>query len=118
MSSPIKPMLTVVAFQLAAALESYQSDFDDMVQSWHDPQRYAAVNRRLEDIRMYRGALPQLSADMVEVLIAHVELVHALWDATLRPSQAAAAKIQRLREPLHRKVECMRSKCLRLCSHA
>lgn len=111
-------MLTAVAFQMAAALESYQAEFDGMVQSWHDPGRYAAVNRRLEDIRMYRGALPQLSVDVVEVLIAHVELMHSLWDATVRPSREAMERVEQLRGQLHRRVETMRAKCLRLCGPA
>lgn len=104
--------MRMIASQLADALERYQRDFDEMVESRMDTPRYRAVTRELHDIRMMKGSLPDLSTEMAEVLIRHVELVHSVWNAQIRLPGDDFEKIKRLRNRHRSAVECMRRKCL------
>jgi len=81
MTASHAPILDAVAFQLAAALERYESDVARMMDTWLDMDLYRDVSRQVEEIRMYSAALPQLSVAWVEVLIAHAELIHHMWRA-------------------------------------
>jgi hypothetical protein len=116
MSASSLPAIRTIASQLAVALERYQNDFDEMVESWMDRQYYRAVAAELQDIRMMRGALPQLSDEMSEVLIRHVELVHSVWTAQIKPSPAATCEMKRLRQQHRAAVEAMGRKCAELSS--
>jgi hypothetical protein len=73
------PALSAVAFQLSAALEHYQMHVDELSNPWSQRREYDLVRRAFDQVRMLKGALPQLSVDMVEVLISHVELMKELW---------------------------------------
>ncbi len=73
--SALKP----VVFRLAAALEKYQADFDVLVRSRFDPGLCRAVIRELGEIQNLSAALPQLAADMLEVITRHVELLGLLF---------------------------------------
>lgn len=105
-----------IASELAQALERYQHDFDEMVESWMDRAYYRAVSEELHDIRVMKGALPQLSEEMAEVLMRHVELVHAVWNAQIRPSPAATCEMKRLRHRHRAAVQALGRKCVELSS--
>jgi hypothetical protein len=79
MSASHAPLVDVIVFQLMATLEQYELDVERLVASWLDMECYREVSERIEAIRGYSAALPQLSAQWVELLIAHAELVHCLW---------------------------------------
>jgi hypothetical protein len=104
---------SAVAFQLSAALESYQGHVDALMNPWRDHERYEAVNRRLREVRKLKGALPQLSVAMVEIVIAHVELMEALWDASRRMAGEEMGRLRMLRERHAAAVQSMRTQCLR-----
>src|SRR5688572_4112863 len=111
MSASSAPALRTTAFELARALDRYQLDFDEMMESWMDAHHYRAVTRELHDIRLMRGSLPQLSGEMADVLIRHVELVHSAWNVQTRPSGEAPEQLKRLRERHRCAVDAMRRKC-------
>ena len=79
MSASHTSIVTAIAFQLSAALENYQSYFDGLANPWLQTQQYNLVSRVFDEVRMLKGALPELSVNMCEVLICHVELMKALW---------------------------------------
>jgi len=114
MSVSSAPIQRTVALQLAQALERYQLDFDAMVESWMETTHYRSVTRELHDIRMMKASLPQLSEEMAEVLIRHVELVHAIWNAQIRPTGDHSEEMKRLRTRHSTAVEAMRRKCVAL----
>jgi hypothetical protein len=113
MSPPNIPELSVVAFLLAAALERYQANWDQLIESWFDRQRCVLVNQELDEIQKLRGALPQLAADMVEVMMRHAQLLRSLMKAATVEG-GAAAQIAALRQKHRGATEAMRAKCLRL----
>jgi hypothetical protein len=116
MSVTHAPMLTAVAFQLSAALESYQMNVDALTDPWSQRRQYELVSHAFDDVRMLKGALPDLSVLMVEVSICHVELMKALWLAgTSRESHDPAA-LQELRERHRELVSVMRERCLKVFS--
>jgi len=107
-----------VAFQLVAALDSYECDVDAMIRAPLDMDLYREVSEQVDQVRMHAAALPTLGAQWVELLIAHTELVHCLWrynhghEATL-PGEADAIRAHH--------AECvaaLRSRCLRLAACA
>ena len=116
MSVAHAPILTAVAFQLSAALENYQMHVDDLVNPWSQTAQYDLVGKVFDEVRMLKGALPDLSGDMVEVVICHVELMKALWLANTTPPERDAAEVDELREKHREAVETMREHCVRVFS--
>ena len=115
MSAHHAPALTAIAFQLSAALESYQQDMDSLSDPWSQREQYKRVSDEFDMVRMLKGALPDLSVAMVEVLIAHVELMSALWNASPVVKGGSAA-LEALRSKHRAAVEGMRARCLRFFS--
>lgn len=114
MSATHTPMVTAIAFQLSAALERYQMLVEDLVNPWLQRELYDRISRCFDQVRMLKGAFPDLSVAMVEVLIRHVELMKALWLATTVPGCSRAQAIEDLRRKHGGAVDGMREKCLRV----
>jgi hypothetical protein len=90
--------LSPVAFRLAAALERYQADFDELVESWFDWNRCRAVTRELDDIEKMRVPC-QLAVDMMDVVMRHVELLRSLLRmATVGPQPGGVKEIETLHQ--------------------
>jgi hypothetical protein len=51
---------------------------------------------------------------MADVLMRHVELVHAVWNAQIRPSAAATHEVKRLRQRHRAAVQALGHKCAEL----
>jgi hypothetical protein len=107
------PELSVAAFLLAAALERYQANWDRLVETWFDRQRCDLVNEELDEIRKLRASLPQLGADMMEVMMRHAQLLRSLLKAAALEG-SAGAQVAALRQKHRSAIEAMRSKCLEL----
>lgn len=103
-----------MAFQLSAALENYQMHMDALANPWSERAQYEQVSRGFDQVRMLKGALPQLSVHMVEVLICHVELMKALWLAGATPVPSGSETLGALRSKHCEAVEAMREQCLRV----
>jgi len=116
MSVTHAPLVTAVAFQLSAALENYQMHVDELKNPWAQAAQYNAVSRVFDEVRMLKGALPELSVDMVEVLICHVELMKALWLSNATPPESDNAALDELRDKHRQAVATMRDHCLRVFS--
>ena len=114
MTSPQAVSLSPFAFRLAAALERYQADFDQLVESWFDWNRCRIVAGELQDIEKLRGALPQLAADMMDLVMRHVELLRWLVRMATSAEQGAAGEIRALHNRHRAAIESLRNKCLRL----
>ena len=106
------PASEAIASRLAAGLDDYQQGVDALVDAWPDPERYRAVTGQLDAIRKDAALLPQVRVLWVELLIAHAELMHALWALLARRSEAALFHVEELRI---RHAECvagLRRRCL------
>ena len=84
-----------------------------MIESWFDRQRCDMVNQELDEIRKLRAALPQLGADMMEVMMRHAQLLRSLVKAATAEG-GAAAQVAALRQKHRSAIEAMRGKCLGL----
>jgi hypothetical protein len=71
--------LAAIASQLAAALDFYESEIETMTAHPQDLDAYRRVSGRMDQMRLYVSALPQLSVPWVELLIRHFELTHGIW---------------------------------------
>ena len=116
MSANHAPVLTAIAFQLSAALESYQMHVDSLTDPWSQRRQYDLVSHAFDHVRMLKGALPDLSVLMVELSICHVELMKALWLAGSSRESHDAPALQALREKHREIVAAMRERCLRVFS--
>jgi hypothetical protein len=101
--------LSVIEFLVAAALERYQASWDQLIDSWFDRERFQAVNTELDEIRKLAAALPQLSVDMVEVIMRHAQLLRAL----VRAAGSQVAQVTALRHKHKSAIEAIRAKCTR-----
>lgn len=118
MSASQAPALDAVALQLARALEDYEAATAAMVAAWPDMELYRSVSGQVERIRMYSGALPALSVQWVELLIAHAELVHLLWQTQYGKAATDSAQVTVRRERHSGCVRALRSRCLSLAGEA
>ena len=90
---------------------------DSLNDPWSQREQYKRVSDEFDMVRMLKGALPELSVAMVEVLIAHVELMSALWNSTAL-AKSGSAVLEGLRSRHRSAVEGMRARCLRFFSRA
>jgi hypothetical protein len=72
-------------FDLAAALDRYLHDSDVLVRRWPDLECYRRVSDGIEGIRAACASRPRVSVPMIELLIAHAELIQWLWEAKRQP---------------------------------
>ncbi|MCC2676212.1 MAG: hypothetical protein K0R58_3159 [Ramlibacter sp.] len=103
-----------VAAQLVAALERYAADTAGMVTGWPDMERYRSVSEQIEQIRIYAAALPEARVQWVELLIAHSELVHILWQAQFGHGGLAVDDALGVRLHHTGAVAALRHRCLRI----
>lgn len=99
---------------LLAALERYALHATQLTARWMDAQLYSTVSEDMEAIRRACQAQPGLGAAWVSLLIAHAELMHALWQAPATPRDAGAADRERLLARVQDEVRTLRAAGLRL----
>jgi hypothetical protein len=116
MSATQAPAVSAIAFQLSAALENYQMQIDALADPWSQRPQYDLVSRGLDQVRMLKGALPQLSVHMVEVVICHMELMNALCLASSRREAGDEPSLGSLRSKHRAAVAAMRERSLRVFS--
>jgi hypothetical protein len=110
MSAFPRHALTAIAFQLVAELEEYQAAYDRLVTGPASLEQSRLVSGKLDELLMLKGALPQLSVQMVELLVCHTELMHVLWGAMSATPEERADLVERHRDA----TRAMRAKCVRL----
>lgn len=115
-SSPQAAVVTAIAFQLSAALEDYQMHVDALSNPWSQREQYELVSRRFDEVRMLKGALPDLSVAMVEVLICHVELMKLLWLSSTPSEKNKFLSLNQVRSKHRAAVAAMRGRCLKFFS--
>lgn len=113
MSAHPASALDAIALQLVAALERYAEDTGRMIASWPDLELYRSVSAQVEAIRMYAAALPDARVQWVELLIAHSELMHRLWQVQYGEGTATADTLEaRLNHT--DALAAMRNRCIRV----
>ena len=96
---------------VAAALERYQTSWDELLGSMFDRAHCRAVNAELEQLRTLMAALPQLSDDLLELVMRHAQLLMTLARPTAPlPKTAGLAALRRKHTTA---IESARGKCLR-----
>ncbi len=107
------PDLSVIEFLFAAALERYQTAWDELIEKWFDRDWFRTVNSELDEIRKHAAALPQLSVDVVEIVMRHAQLLRALVKTA---GAKHAAQVSTLRSKHSAAIETLRVKCVRFLS--
>jgi hypothetical protein len=67
------------ASEALAALERYQLHVTRLAGNWLDMDLYHSVSADIEQVRRSCHGVPHLAGPWVNLLIAHAELMHALW---------------------------------------
>ena len=114
MSASHAPAADTIAFQLAAALDSYEEDVAAMMGPRLDMDLYRQVSEEVDRIRLHAEALPSLNAHWVELLIAHTELVHCLWRNHYGHETALPGAVEAVRAHHSGCIAALRGRCLRL----
>ena len=110
MSASQFPAFSAIAFQLAAALETYEADVAVLVAAPFDVGVYQRVSGKMDEMRMYSAALPSLAVAWVDVMIRHFELTHGMWKK--QNGDSAAADLVQLHRQLSEAVLRLSSKCV------
>jgi hypothetical protein len=109
MSMGMRPALSAIAFQCAAALEAYVERFESLGKEPLDSRQCASVGEDLDQVRLLAGAFPELAADMVELMLCHSECVYHLLSAvTLIPAQFEDLKERHARAAARLQTKCRR----------
>jgi hypothetical protein len=106
------PDLTALGFRMVAALERYQAQWEELIDRWFDRDCWLKVNAELDELRRLVAGLPEFSADLMQVIMRHAQLLRSL----IKPSAARskAVEVAALRGKLGAAVDGLRSKCLRV----
>lgn len=96
------------ANEALAALERYEVHLRQLVARWLDAELYHTVSQDMQEVRRCCHALPPLSAGWVALLIAHAELVQALWRN--EPTAQRQRQLAQVLECVH----AVRDRCMRL----
>ncbi len=72
---------SAVAFHMVAALEIYSEEMEQLVSMRLNMDRYQRVSEQVGVIQRHCLALPSFSVAGVELLIAHSEVIYAVWRA-------------------------------------
>jgi hypothetical protein len=118
MTASHAPVLDAIAFQMAAALETYEHDVERMLEEWLDMDLYREVSGQVEEIRMYSAALPQLGVPWVEVRISHAELIHHMWRVQNARPAPDAEDFESVRQRHAEAVRRLHAACLRLLTQS
>lgn len=113
MSAFATSALDAIALQLLAALQAYERDVAVLVDNWHDLELHRRLGERLDRIRMFSSALPEVRVQWVEVLIAHSELTHRLWQTAGGQALPLGGR-EELLENHRDAVAALRNRCMRL----
>src|SRR5205823_1607373 len=79
MAHPREATVQGIASRLISVLDRYATDMETLVQTWLDLEKFAQVTREVEQIHIFCATLPQVGRQWAGLVIAHTELVHALW---------------------------------------
>jgi hypothetical protein len=106
------PDLTALGFRIVAALERYQAQWEELIDRWFDRECWLKVNTELDELRRLVAAVPEFSADLMQVIMRHAQLLRSL----IKPSAAGvkAAEVAALRRRHGAAIEGLRNKCLRV----
>jgi hypothetical protein len=111
MSAPPRRAIEALAFQLAAAVEQYESHVDQLIDRWLDMDCYQTVSADIDEIQLYSSSLPQIAVQAVALLIAHSELIFSLWRH--RDSSAQPGELEDCQRRHRACVADLRRSCLR-----
>lgn len=109
---PSTPTVPPAADALLAALEHYGSRVTQLTTRWKDAELYHAVSQEVDTVRHACESLPGMEPAWVALLIAHAELMHALWQAP--GDEAAAAERQRLLARVQQEVRGLQAMAMRV----
>ena len=76
---PLDPLLRAEAAALLADLEAYDEAGNRLVETWVDMDLYASFSGQIDAIRARGPAIPTLMVPLLQLVIAHSELVCTLW---------------------------------------
>ncbi len=106
------------ANELLAALERYQRNVKQLAAHWRDAELHRIVSQHSEEIRRGCRALPAVSAQWVGLLIAHAELLQALWRSGDPRFPMTAADRERLLAAALEHVHELQQACMTLARRA
>jgi hypothetical protein len=112
MSASQAQALSAITFQFVAALQAYEEDVEQLLQSRFDPVVYQRTTTRMDEMRRYAAAIPQLSGPWVELMIRHFELTHGLFRAHQHRPEGVDMPL--LHEQLRGSIQRLSKRCLQL----
>lgn len=92
MSARPLPATDATAFRIAALLEQYEQDVEDLESPWPDVELHARMSRDLDEMRVLCAAVPLLSVPWVHLMISNAEFLHCLRSGPAGGEPSVAAR--------------------------
>lgn len=105
------PEVQALASELSGVLDQYQADVDELVSHKLETPVHRRVSADIERIRRCSAPVAELSVPAAAVLIAHSEVIYALWRAEFREPPISPQEISRILADHHACVERLRRRC-------
>lgn len=103
---------TAMAFQVVAALETYEQDLDHFVSAPLEPGFLSVVGNALERVKTLVDVQGELGVPLLELMISHTQLTQAYGD--IQSARYGASELTQLYKQHCERVESMRRKCLQM----
>lgn len=105
------PEVQALASELSRVLDRYQADVDELVSHKLETPVHRRVSDDIDRIRRCSSPVPELSVPAAAVLIAHSEVIYALWRAEFREPPIPAEEVARILADHRACVERLRRRC-------
>ena len=99
------PEVQALASELSRVLNQYQADVDELVSHKLETPVHRRVSADIDRIRRCSAPVPELSVPTTAVLIAHSEVIYALWRAEFREPPISADEVARILAEHHACVQ-------------
>lgn len=116
MSCPGHPDVQALAGELCRILDQYQADIDELVSHKLETPVHRRVSDDIERIRRCSAPAPELSVPAAAVLIAHSEVIYALWRSEFREPPIPLEEVARILADHRACVDQLRRRCVRYVS--
>lgn len=113
-SMPSTPTVPPAVDELLAALERYASHVAQLTGRWMDAELYHTVSQDVDAVRRGCQGLPGADSAWIALLIAHAELMHALWQASSQPAREGSVERGRLLAKVQGDVAALQGIAMRL----
>jgi hypothetical protein len=106
------PDRIVARSRILAALERFEHEWDDLIDSCSGGGGWPKVNAELDALRALAATVPELSADFAELIMRHAQVLRSLVKHSA--PNIKEAEVAALRRRHKAAIEALRARCMQV----